>query len=153
MYKKLLRFVCMMPHFVITKVLGSFMCTGISELEAMEFEVMSPGKSPKKGPDELIQLNDLKFHLKKKDIATSKKKKNNTTPIGYIPFSFWLFTAEVRRQLHLAHKSLMNQSSACFKSWQDANRSFITLLFGLSNAHSADIFSAIFGTSSYQIHA
>lgn len=153
MYKKLLRFICMMQDFVITKVLGSFMCPDISELEAMEFVVMSPRKSAKKGPDELIQLNDLKFYLKKKDRTTSKKEINNTTPIGYIAFRFWLFTAEARRQLYLVHKSLMSQSSARFKSWQDANRCFITLLFGLSNAHSADIFSAIFGTSSYQIHA
>ena len=153
MYKKLHRFICMMLDFVITKVPGNCTRPDISELDSLAFAVMRPGKPSQDRPDELIQLNDLKFYLKKKDRATPKKEINNTAPIGYIAFRFWLFTAEVRRQLHLVHKSLMSQSTASFKSWQDANRCFITLLFGLSNAHSADIFSAIFGTSTYQIHA
>ena len=52
----------------------------------------------------------------------------------------------------LMRQSLARKIKSFFKRWNDNMNYHLTLLFGLSNIRPANLYDAIFGSSSYRIH-
>jgi len=65
--------------------------------------------------------------------------------VRFFTRNYTIFYKEMRHRLE--HKI-----NSFFKRWNDDISNQLTLLFGLSNIRPANLYDAIFGSSSYRIH-
>ncbi len=63
-----------------------------------------------------------------------------------------LYARSYNNKRRLMHQSLSRIIRSFFKRWNDNMHYHLTLLFGLSNIRPANLYNAIFGSSSYRIH-
>lgn len=65
---------------------------------------------------------------------------------------FRLYFRRYFNKHRLMRQSLARKIKSFFKRWNDNMHYHLTLLFGLSNIRPANLYDAIFGSSSYRIH-
>jgi len=154
MYKFILQLIRQVLAFVKTKGREKYTYADVSEAQVRELLVLRRmilvGKPIRV---DLKSVKDLKYYPKKAISRSTEQKYVRTEIIREFDYRFWVFSRELKSLIWLLHRRLTKQTSSAIKQWNDALGYSVTFLFGLSNAHSATIFSAIFGTSSFRIHA
>ena len=63
-----------------------------------------------------------------------------------------LYARSYHNKHRLMRQTLARKIKSFFKLWNDNMNYHLTLLFGLSNIRPANLYDAIFGSSSYRIH-
>ena len=154
MYKFILQLIRQILAFVKTKGRENYTYADVSEADIQElYELKRRILFGKPIRVDLKAVKDLKYYPKKAFSSFTEQENAITEILRELDYCFGIYTHELKNLIRLLRRRLTKQTSSAIKQWNDALGYSVTFLFGLSNAHSAAIFSAIFGTSSFRIHA